>query len=391
MKMKIDDRIYELISGKLDDHLSPMEEAELSSWLAEDVGHEEVYAEIKKIRDQVKLLHRDFAPDTENVLKRVKRGRGRQIGFRYWWKYAALFILPLGVALVLWQGMKNEPVGVHRQFSAVSRPGGERAILKLYDGKTVMLDSTMKSSLIAHEANVRIEMDSNHLLRYSSHDSIGMANVNKNNELIIPKGGEYQVMLADGTKVWLNSASRLIYPQSFMGKERRVVLSGEAFFDVAHDAERPFIVETSRMNVKVLGTRFNVNDYDDNEEVSTTLVNGSVEIVSGGQQAFRLVPGEQAYGKENELEKREVNVRLYTSWIDGKFLFNNTELEEIAKQISRWYDVEFVFDDEEIKDYKFSGFIPRYESITNLFEILEQSANVSFVRKEDKKVIIIKH
>ena len=85
--MKIDDRIYELISGKLDDHLSPMEEAELSSWLAEDVGHEEVYAEIKKIRDQVKLLHRDFAPDTENVLKRVKRGRGRQIGFRYWWKY----------------------------------------------------------------------------------------------------------------------------------------------------------------------------------------------------------------------------------------------------------------------------------------------------------------
>ena len=391
MKMKIDDRIYELISGKLDDHLSPMEEAELSSWLAEDVGHEEVYAEIKKIRDQVKLLHRDFAPDTENVLKRVKRGRGRQIGFRYWWKYAALFILPLGVALVLWQGMKNEPVGVHRQFSAVSRPGGERAILKLYDGKTVMLDSTMKSSLIAHEANVRIEMDSNHLLRYSSHDSIGMANVNKNNELIIPKGGEYQVMLADGTKVWLNSASRLIYPQSFMGKERRVVLSGEAFFDVAHDAERPFIVETSRMNVKVLGTRFNVNDYDDNEEVSTTLVNGSVEIVSGGQQAFRLVPGEQAYGKENELEKREVNVRLYTSWIDGKFLFNNTELEEIAKQISRWYDVEFVFDDEEIKDYKFSGFIPRYESITNLFEILEKSANVSFVRKEYKKVIIIKH
>ena len=377
--MKIDDRIYELISGKLDDHLSPMEEAELSSWLAEDVGHEEVYAEIKKIRD--------FAPDTENVLKRVKRGRGRQIGFRYWWKYAALFILPLGVALVLWQGMKNEPVGVHRQFSAVSRPGGERAILKLYDGKTVMLDSTMKSSLIAHEANVRIEMDSNHLLRYSSHDSIGMANVNKNNELIIPKGGEYQVMLADGTKVWLNSASRLIYPQSFMGKERRVVLSGEAFFDVAHDAERPFIVETSRMNVKVLGTRFNVNDYDDNEEVSTTLVNGSVEIVSGGQQAFRLVPGEQAYGKENELEKREVNVRLYTSWIDGKFLFNNTELEEIAKQISRWYDVEIFFSNESVKKVRFTGAIVKFKPLDDLVRMIESTSQVRFSVKG--KTIVI--
>ncbi len=376
--MKIDDRVYELISGKLDDRLSLMEETELSDWLAEDVKHEKIYAEIKKIRDQVKLLHRDFAPDTENVLKRVKRGRGRQIGFRYWWKYAALFILPLGVALVLWQGMKNEPVEVHRQFSAVSRPGGERAILKLYDGKTVMLDSTMKSSLIALEANVRIEMDSNHLLRYSSYDSIGITEANKNNELIIPKGGEYQVVLADGTKVWLNSASRLIYPQSFMGKERRVVLSGEAFFDVVHDAERPFIVETSRMNVKVLGTRFNVNDYDDNEEVSTTLVNGSVEIVSGGQQAFRLVPGEQAYGKENELEKREVNVRLYTSWIDGKFLFNNTELEEIVKQISRWYDVEIFFSNESVKKVRFTGAIVKFKPLDDLVRMIESTSQVRF-------------
>ena len=376
--MKIDDRVYELISGKLDDRLSPMEETELSDWLAEDVKHEKIYAEIKKIRDQVKLLHRDFTPDTENVLKRVKRGRGRSIGFRYWWKYAALFILPLGVALILWQGMKNESVEVHRQFSAVSRPGGERAILKLYDGKTIMLDSTMKSSLIAHEANVRIEMDSNHLLRYSSYDSIGITDANKNNELIIPKGGEYQVVLADGTKVWLNSASRLIYPQSFMGKERRVVLSGEAFFDVAHDAERPFIVETSRMNVKVLGTRFNVNDYDDNEEVSTTLVNGSVEIFSGGQQAFRLVPGEQAYGKENELEKREVNVRLYTSWIDGKFLFNNTELEEIAKQISRWYDVEIFFSSENVKKVRFTGAIVKFKPLEDLVRMIESTSQVRF-------------
>ena len=349
--------------------------------------HEKIYAEIKKIRDQVKLLHRDFTPDTENVLKRVKRGRGRSIGFRYWWKYAALFILPLGVALILWQGMKNESVEVHRQFSAVSRPGGERAILKLYDGKTIMLDSTMKSSLIAHEANVRIEMDSNHLLRYSSYDSIGITDANKNNELIIPKGGEYQVVLADGTKVWLNSASRLIYPQSFMGKERRVVLSGEAFFDVAHDAERPFIVETSRMNVKVLGTRFNVNDYDDNEEVSTTLVNGSVEIFSGGQQAFRLVPGEQAYGKENELEKREVNVRLYTSWIDGKFLFNNTELEEIAKQISRWYDVEIFFSSENVKKVRFTGAIVKFKPLDDLVRMIESTSQVRFSVKG--KTIVI--
>ena len=156
---------------------------------------------------------------------------------------------------------------------------------------------------------------------------------------------------------------------------------------MAHDAERPFIVETSRMNVKVLGTRFNVNDYDDNEEVSTTLVNGSVEIVSGGQQAFRLVPGEQAYGKENELEKREVNVRLYTSWIDGKFLFNNTELEEIAKQISRWYDVEIFFSNESVKKVRFTGAIVKFKPLDDLVRMIESTSQVRFSVKG--KTIVI--
>ena len=379
----MDDRVYELISGKLDDSLSGVEEGELRDWLAENTDNKKLYAEIKKIHDQAKLLHRDFNPDVESVLKRVKKGKGLQIHTRLWWKYVALFALPLGLALVLWQGMKNEPVEENRQFSAVSRSGRERAILKLFDGKTVMLDSVMKSSLIACEANVRIEMDSNHLLRYSSHDSTGIVNTGKNNELIIPKGGEYQVLLTDGTKVWLNSASRLIYPSSFVGKERRVVLSGEAFFDVAHDAERPFIVETSRMNVKVLGTCFNVSDYEDNDEVSTTLVNGSVEIASGNQQAFRLVPGEQAYGKESELKKREVNVNLYTSWIDGKFMFNNTELEDIVKQISRWYDVDIRFADDSLKHERLAGVVYRDEELGFSIEIIERVAGVQFVRKDN--------
>lgn len=385
--MKIDDRIYELISGRLDDVLSSAEEAELSDWLAEDIRYKEIYTEIKKIRDQAKLLHQDFVPDTENILKRVKRGRGKQIGFRHWWRYAALFIFPLGIALVLWRGLGNEQVEEHRQFSAVSHPGTERAILKLVDGKTIVLDSTMKHSLIARETNVRIELDSNRLLRYSLSDSMGISKADENNELIIPKGGEYQVILADGTKVWLNSASRLIFPQFFTGEERKVVLSRGSFFDVAHDGERPFIVETSRMNVKVLGTRFNVNAYEDSEEVSTTLVNGSVEVSSGDQQTFRLVPGEQVYGKKCELEKRKVNVRLYTSWIDGKFMFNNTELEDIAKQISRWYDVEIFFSSEYVKKVRFTGAIVKFKPLDDLIRMIESTSQVRFSVKG--KTIII--
>ena len=387
--MKIDDRVYELISGKLDDRLSPMEETELSDWLAEDVKHEKIYAEIKKIRDQVKLLHRDFTPDTENVLKRVKRGRGRSIGFRYWWKYAALFILPLGVALILWQGMKNESVEVHRQFSAVSRPGGERAILKLYDGKTIMLDSTMKSSLIAHEANVRIEMDSNHLLRYSSYDSFGITDANKNNELIIPKGGEYQVVLADGTKVWLNSASRLIYPQSFMGKERRVVLSGEAFFDVAKSGT-PFNVELNGFEVKVLGTRFNINAYEGETRFETTLERGSVEINVKGKMLL-MEPGEQAViTNTGELSKQKVDVSLYTAWKDGYFVFEDERLEDVMNTVARWYDVNLFYQNPGVKEIRINGNISRYKDFSVLLEKIEKLDIVHFNIKGNDITVIDK-
>ena len=179
----------------------------------------------------------------------------------------------------------------------------------------------------------------------------------------------------------------MTFPPYFTGAERRVTLSGEAFFDVAHDDKKPFIVETARMDVKVLGTRFNVNAYEDNEVVSATLVNGSVEVFSGEQQTIRLAPGEQAYGKESELEKREVNVRLYTSWIDGKFMFNNTELEEIAKQISRWYDVQIFFSNENVKKVRFTGAIMKFKPLEDLIRMIEKTSQVRFSVKN--KTIVI--
>ena len=206
--------------------------------------------------------------------------------------------------------------------------------------------------------------------------------------VLLSRTGETKVFyLPDSSRVMLSGDSRLTYNAQFGKTNRELSLRGEAFFQVKRDTSKPFIVETSRMNVKVLGTRFNVNDYDDNEEVSTTLVNGSVEIVSGDQQVFRLVPGEQAYGKENKLEKREVNVRLYTSWIDGKFLFNNTELEEIAQQISRWYDVEIFFSSENVKKVRFTGAIVKFKPLDDLVRMIESTSQVRFSVKG--KTIVI--
>ena len=385
--MKIEDRVYELISGKLDDVLSEEEERELSGWLEADGEHRVIFDEMRRLHEQAKLLRREFNPDVEGTLRRLKVRGGKRIGLHAWWKYAAMFVLPLGIAFALWQGLKEEKIVLHRQFGEVARPGAERAVLKLFDGKTVVLDSTSGNMLIARGENVRVEVDSNRLLRYSREDTIVTLREERKNELIVPRGGEYQIVLADGTQVWLNSATKLIFPQNFTGKERRVMLSGEAFFEVARDESKPFIVETSRMDVKVLGTRFNVNAYTDNEMVSTTLVDGSVEVASGTQKPITLVPGEQAYGEAGELEKREVNIRLYTSWIDGRFMFNNVELEEIAKQISRWYDVEVFFTNENVKRTRFTGGMVKFKPLDDLIRMIESTSPVRFSVKG--KTIVI--
>jgi putative anti-sigma factor len=385
--MKINDRIYELISGKLNDALSAEEERELAGWLEADGEHEVIFEEMRKLHTRAKLLRREFTPDVEGTLRKLKGYGRKQVGTRVWWKYAAMFILPLGIALALWQGLKEEKEMQHRQFSTVARPGSERAVLRLFDGQTVVLDSTSGSTLLAKSGNVRVEVDSNRLLRYSPEDTVTGSREMKNNELIVPRGGEYQIELADGTRVWLNSATKLVFPRNFTGSERRVVLSGEAFFEVARDESKPFIVETSRMDVKVLGTRFNVNAYADNEVVSATLVNGSVEVSSSKQEPMVLVPGEQAYGNAGELEKREVNVRLYTSWIDGRFLFNNAELEEIAKQISRWYDVKIFFATESVKRVRFTGGMVKFKPLDDLIRMIENTSPVRFSVKG--KTIVI--
>ncbi len=385
--MKIEDRVYELISGKLDDVLSEEEERELSGWLEADGEHRVIFDEMRRLHEQAKLLRREFNPDVEGTLRSLNVRGGKRSGLHAWWKYAAMFVLPLGIAFALWQGLKEEKIVLHRQFGEVARPGAERAVLKLFDGKTVVLDSTSGNMLIARGENVRVEVDSNRLLRYSRENTVVTSREERKNELIVPRGGEYQIVLADGTRVWLNSATKLIFPQNFTGKERRVMLSGEAFFDVARDESKPFIVETSRMDVKVLGTRFNVNAYTDNEVVSTTLVDGSVEVASGTQKPITLVPGEQAYGEAGELEKREVNIRLYTSWIDGRFMFNNVELEEIVKQISRWYDVEIFFTNENVKRTRFTGGMVKFKPLDDLIRMIESTSPVRFSVKG--KTIVI--
>ena len=206
--------------------------------------------------------------------------------------------------------------------------------------------------------------------------------------LNVPYGAEYDLILPDGTKVYLNAGSVLRYPERFNDTQREVFLTGEAYLEVVHDDRHPFIVQTHDVAIRVLGTTFNINVYPDSKWVKTTLVEGKIEIQCGGRH-IEMKPGTQvAYCKEtHETTYHPVNTRLYTSWKDGYYDFENMELEELAQIFTRWYNVQIDFAEPELKTLRFSGRLKRYESAEELFEMLDYVHRVTFSIENERIVI----
>lgn len=379
----IPDRIFELIVLQLDHEQTADEEKELAAWLAEKKEHRQWWESYLQIRAQAKLLDRPFSADTEKALAKVKASRRFLRGSKKAIAWAAVLALPL--CLGLWLLLQAMPGEENRLFSEVARPGKEKAILKIAAQRPIRLDGEI-DTLIITENGTKIKTDAGNMLSYLI-DSAGYKTAQEENQLIVPRGGEYRITLSDGTRVWLNAASVLTFPPVFAGNERKVRLVGEAFFEVTPDTARPFIVATARMDIKVLGTSFNVSVYEDEETVHTTLVKGSVEVQPVQQEAIMLKPGEQACLAGNRMTAKAVNTSQFTSWIDGKFMFCNTALEEISKQISRWYDVDIFFSSEQVKTICFTGAILRFEPLEELIRMIENTSNVRFSVKG--KTIVI--
>ena len=227
--------------------------------------------------------------------------------------------------------------------------------------------------------------------RYSVKDSIKLTEQLEASEVLqiyVPKGGEFELVLDDGTHVWMNSETELIFPRTFTGNERRVELvSGEAYFDVSKDKARPFIVHNKNLDLTVLGTRFNIQSYADEQEIVTTLVEGAVRL-SSNKAVLR--PGEQAvYDKTTGTTQIEtVDTELFTAWRHGRLVFKSARLESVLKQLSRWYDVTFVYEEEEVKDWVFSGNMKKYENGNVILGILKATGKVNFVQQDS--VIYVK-
>lgn len=253
-------------------------------------------------------------------------------------------------------------------------PGSHAAVLELSDGRSIALTDMDGGSIEQHGVRAMV---SNGELSYRDVEAPDATVFNK---VTIPRGGEYRIELGDGTLVWLNSESYLRYPLGFNGSERRVFLEGEAYFDVAHDPAKPFIVETPTQMLSVLGTEFNVQAYADQAATVTTLVEGSVEVQSiNSTQRVTLAPGEQSELDGSGLfTVRKVDAGDVASWKSGLFVFDEHNLDEVMLKLARWYDIEVQFANPAARQIVFKGNLPKYENLQSLLNMIEKISPVSF-------------
>lgn len=270
-------------------------------------------------------------------------------------------------------------------------PGGNKAMLTLADGSTIVLDSASNGT-ISQQGNIQIQKLDNGLLAYIVNGrTITENDENFYNTITTPRGGQYQVTLADGTLVWLNAASSIRFPVVFTGTERKVTITGEAYFEVAKNVAMPFKVKAASSEIEVLGTHFNVNAYEDEASIKTTLLEGSVKvsaIASSVKHApVLLKPGQQSsiskagiISVQNDADTEEA-----MAWRNGRFQFRSADLQSILRQISRWYDVDVVYQGK--VDLHFTGQLARNANVSNVFEKLALTGEVNF-RIDGKKIIV---
>lgn len=313
----------------------------------------------------------------QRVNKRT-RAKGSRRMIRGWMKYAALFILFLGI-VSLWRvyDNKEKPIVAAVQSDSIL-PGSLKAELILANGERIVLDSEARSKEM-EALGIKLENDTeNGLLKYEAgavDNSIGM----KYNTLNVPKGGEYSLILPDGSRVWLNSETTLRFPVQFSGGKRVVYLSGEAYFRVKKDTSAAFHVCTKQQEITVLGTTFNVSAYENDRFTETTLIEGKV-AVEGGAERVVMKPSEQyILDKRSGVgELKEVETEFYTSWIDGKFYFTSFTFEEIVKKLERWYDFTMIYEEDDIRQMRFSGVIKKHRPIEEMLRFLEKTTDIHF-------------
>ncbi len=380
-----EDPIRRLIRLDLLGILSPLERKRLEGWVNESEEHNVLY---QKIRNEFQAgeIRSFLQTDTEKAWERIRNTTfGASVGhpspLRKWLRYAAI-VVPVVLAVSLWYVWETE----NRKEQVDSAWMSQKLL------PVLTLDNGEKYDL-KPEGQIEIEVNEG-VKAYNTggrlvYDTTSKMEGIRYNYIQVPKGSEYQVVLADGTKVWLNAASELKYPVAFNSNERKVYLKGEAYFEVTSDETRPFYVETEEIKVRVLGTTFDINTHY-TKGVRTVLVEGSVVLGCGGQREIRMKPGELVDFNRttSEVLLKQVDVMPYISWKEGFFVFEDETLEEILNTLALWYDKEVLFLEQKNRTLHFSGHLKRYASIETILSAITDVTGVKFQINE--KVILIR-
>ena len=377
-------RFNELLDGYLRDSLS---ESELQEFLALATAQGLSEADIRE--EAFDERHAGFtnAEQRERMLSavqaRMKTGAPR---IRLWRAVAAAVVIVLATGGIYLSGRRAPaPVALKvRVFKQDVAPGRDGAILRLADGSEVVLDSA-GNGVISQQGNTRVVKRATGQLVYEVQgDQVAVMY----NTLTTAKGKQFRVVLPDGTKVWLNSFSSLHYPTHFTGGRRSVEITGETYFEVAPNAAMPFVVKTTNEEVTVLGTHFNVNAYEDEPALKTTLLEGMIRVSNGAEQVV-LRPGQQASSGRNKtaIGVAEVNAEDAVAWKNGFFNFDNADIQTVMRQLARWYDVEVRYEGAIPTGGDLKGEIGRSLTLAQVLKILEQT-RVHFRIEEDKRIVI---
>ena len=371
----------ELILKVLDGIATPDEIQALARWMETDPSNEVYFNQLKKawnltsgpIPSEERVEH-----ELGNYMEYI-RSKHQKYSIGLLLKYAAIVMIPL-LSVICWLQLEKDEIPSQMAVGNPGiMPGEHKAMLITAQGQTIALLPSLERDICVQEDFVVKNGQAGIVYQ----DSKKAVSTLQYNTLKTPRGGEYTVVLSDGTKVYLNAASELKYPVQFDSKKRQVHLSGEAYFEVARDTNRPFYVVTDAVRVKVYGTEFNVNTYGIGG-TQTTLVSGKVGIrgKSSGRE-YMMEPSQLAEFDVNGEFKgiRNVNVRTYTAWKEGFFVFENEGLEDILNRLSRWYDVEFRFKDEKLKEFQFTGTVNRDEGLDGILNLMERMNVVSFEKR----------
>jgi transmembrane sensor len=404
-----------LLNRYADKTATPEEKEELMRLLQENSNDKTVQQVIDKMIAERPVTHEMSEKTAQAVLQAIFEADETLVvtiiestpvrRMPYWRMAAAAVVLLMVTAaglLVMNYYSKNQVAKVDRKNDIA--PGGNKAVLTLADGSTIVLDNE-KNGVVAQEGNAKVVKLKNGQLMYAKADKQS-ANANAPvayNTLSTPKGGQYNIELPDGSKVWLNAASSITYPTTFNAKERKVQVTGEAYFEVAKlvtakDGKRvPFLVDIRNKTnghdlgqVQVLGTHFNINAYDDEEAVKTTLLEGSVKIsATGNPQSAILKPGEQISVSQSSQLSQPIPVETdkVMAWKNGVFHFENADIKTVMRQVSRWYDVEVVYKRSLDNDDPLFFEVTRNTNLSDVLRVLNLAGGAKY-SIQDKKVIV---